>query len=710
MGPQRSLRPGRCRRLPVPFAIACMAFAAQAQVLPEVRVTDKAERETATTPVIGYKARNAVTGTKTDTPLIETPQAVTVVTRDQIVDQGATNLQDALNYAAGVQSNAYGIDSRSDGMRIRGTFPDEYQDGLRRMFDWYTSNTRIEPFTLERIEVLRGPSSMLFGQSTTGGLVNSVSKRPQSTFQGEVGVQVGSFGRKQVQADLTGPLTADGQWLYRLVALGRDADTQVDHVRDDRFVFAPSLTWQPNASTSLTFLGLLQKDWSGSTSQFFPWEGVSLPNPNGKIPTNRFIGEPGFDKYNSERRSIGWQFEHRFDDRYAVRQNLRYSQNDVDYFTLYGDSFGDPVTGGPGTFPLDPVNKRILGRFVDVSVTKARLLSADQHVQADVATGAVKHKLLAGFDFSRYTKDVASFFDLPPNYGGTAPPIDVYAPAYSGYTLPGPLVQQPRSGVRQSGIYLQDQMRLDNWILVAGLRYDRASVQVAGSPDQDDSAVTRRLGLLYAFPGGWSPYVSYSESFMPQAPASVAGGTVPLSPTRGEQVEAGVKYEPPGRNVAASLAAYTLKEKSRPVNTGLTVTQTGETRTKGMELEFKGRITPTFDVVAHYNYTDIDEELEQLPRHQAALWGKVRFAIAGVNGFSFGAGVRAMSSFNDGPAPKTPAVTLLDLMLAYDTGNWRYALNVNNATDKEYVSTCLSRGDCWFGARRNIIASATYRY
>ena len=317
----------------------CMAIYVHHQVLaqttapgalPEVKVDASAEAETATSPVIGYRARNAATATKTDTPLAETPQSVTVVTRDQMVDQGAGNLQDALNYAAGVRSDAYGQDSRTDSVRIRGALPDVYLDGLRQSYGYYTSTTRTEPYTLERLEVLRGPAGMLFGAGTAAGVVNMVSKRPLQETQREVGVQFGSFGRKQIQADLTGPLNADGSLSYRLIALQRKSDSQVDHVPDDRSVIAPSLTWRPNAATSLTLQGLWQKDKSGSSSQFLPWEGTLLPNPNGRIPVSRFIGEPGFDYYNSERKTFGWQFEHRFNENWRVRQNFRYAKNEND--------------------------------------------------------------------------------------------------------------------------------------------------------------------------------------------------------------------------------------------------------------------------------------------------------------------------------------------------------------------------------------------
>lgn len=686
------------------LALAGQRAGAQA-TLPAVTVHGDGTQETATSPVIGYKARNAASATKTDTPLAETPQAVTVITRDQIVDQGATTLQDALNYAAGVRSDAYGLDSRSDGVRIRGSYPDEYQDGLRRLSDWYTSNTRPEPFTMERIEVLRGPASMLFGQGSTGGIVNMVTKRPQAQRQGEIGVQIGSWNRKQIQADLTGPLDAEGKWLYRLVAVGRNADTQVDHVPDDRALLAPSLTWRPNAATSLTLQAHWQKDKSGSTSQFFPWEGVLLPNPNGPIPLNRFIGEPGFDRYDSERASFGWLFEHKFDNAVTVRQNLRYSRNEVDYRTLYGDSFILP-----GSWAGDPVNKRLLGRFAQSELTDSRILSADQHLQADFATGDWQHKLLAGFDVVRYTKDTRSFFDNPVYLGGGVPLIDVYNPVYTGYTA-GPLTDNPESGLRQDGIYLQDQVKLGPWVLVAGLRHDRARNTREGAPDEDSKATTKRLGVMYVAANGISPYLSYSESFSPVAGLNFYNER--FKPLRGEQVEAGIKYEPKDANFAFTAAVYELREKNQqtpdPTNP-LNTLQAGETRNTGLELEFKGRVAPNFDVVAHYNYTDVDATLEQLPRHQAAVWGKYRFSIAGTPGFSVGAGVRYFSAFRDGAAPEVPSVALADLLLAYETSHWRYALNVSNLTDKKYASTCLSRGDCWFGARRNVVATATYLF
>jgi iron complex outermembrane receptor protein len=675
----------------------CSVAQASEQVLPEVKVQPAPLPKSPYGPDEGYKAERSTAGTKTDTPIHETPQAISIVTRERIEDQGAQSLQDALNYSAGVRSDAYGLDTRTDSVRIRGAFPTEYRDGLRRTVGFYTSSTRTEPYSLERIEVLRGPAAMLYGQGSTAGLINLVSKRPLAEAQREIGVQLGSYGRKQIQADLTGPLTQDGQWLYRLVALGRDSDTQVDYVPDDRKLFAPSLTWRPNGVTSLTLLGNWQDDHSGSSSQFFPWSGVILPNPNGQIPTNRFIGQPGLDRYDSERAEAGWLFEHRLNERWTVRQNLRYARNEVDYFTVYANSFATP------TAPyIDPAQRR-MNRIGFFDHRKNNSITADQHVEGHFETGPLRHQILAGVDMLRFRERSDSSRDAPPA-------IDVFTPSYPAYTPP-PL--QPNAGTKlhQHGYYLQDQIRFDRWIVVAGLRHDRSTSMVAGRPDEDSQATTKRGGLMYLFDGGLAPYLSYSESFTPVAGTNLAGQR--FVPLRGEQVEIGLKWAPPGKDYSASVALYELDENKRLVadpSNPLNRLQVGKTRTRGAEVELIGRVLPGVDIAAHYNYTDIDDLLEPLPPHQAAVWGTHRFAIGDTAGFMAGLGVRYMSEFQAGIAPSTPSVTLFDGMLGYDWGQWRYTVHVQNITDKTYVTTCLARGDCWYGQKRTVIASARYRF
>lgn len=666
--------------------------------LSEVRVDANAEKESATGPVVGYRARNATTATKTDTPLSETPQSVTVITRDQMVDQGATTFQGALLYAAGVRSDAYGLDSRSDRVRVRGSYPDIYLDGLRQSYNYYTSTTPAELYTLERLEVLRGPSGMLFGTGTVAGVVNMVSKRPLQEAQREVGVQIGSWNRKQLQADLTGPLTADGQWSYRLVALARDADTQVDHVPDDRRLIAPSLMWRPNAATSLLLQAHWQQDRSGSTSQFLPWSGTLLPNPNGQLPTSRFIGEPG-DYYDTDRQSIGYQFEHRFNDAWTARQNLRWARNENRGGYHYADFFTDP--GGWGA---DPVNQRLIGRLYGQNVTRTRMAAVDTNLLGRLTTGAVQHQLLLGLDWNRQSEDKAESGDAYDS------PINAFAPVYSGRT-DRPLTAQPRNVQRQTGIYVQDQMKWDRWIFIAGLRHDRVANALAGSADDRTSDTTKRLGVMYQLAGGWTPYISYAESFSPVSGTNTSGAR--FKPLQGEQIEVGVKYLPEGGATSFTASVYDLKEKNQKVTdptNPMNTLQAGQTRNKGLELELKTRVTTAFDLIAHYNYTDVDPTLEGLPRNQAAMWGLYRFSVAGIRGFSAGAGVRYLSAFRDGSGPRIPSSLVGDALLAYDSQAWRYALNINNVADKQYMSTCLSRGDCWWAPRRNVVLSATYRF
>lgn len=663
------------------------------------------QQESPFEPVDGYLATRNISATKTNTALIETPQSVSVVTSDEIRDMGADSLQEALNYAAGVRSDAYGLDSRSDNARIRGATPTTYQDGLRSNYNYYTSTTRPEPYTLERIEVLRGPTSMLYGQGSTGGVINLVSKRPLAEPHREIEVSYGTHDRRQIAADLTGPIDADGEWRYRLVAVGRKSDTQVDYVRDDRWVLAPSLTWQPSAATSLTLLALLQNDTSGSTAQFFPWEGVVLPNPNGQLPTDRFIGDPDWDRYNSKRRSIGWSFEHAFNPMWTFRQNARWSRNDVDYRSLYGDAFTLP-----GGWAGDPVHKRLLGRIAWGSQTSVRMLAADQHLEGRFQTGPITHQMLIGYEITDARESQATAYDAPIYNGGGVPLIDAYAPVYPAYTPPG-FNDLPRMTQRDQGLYLQDQLRWNNWIVVAGLRRDRSHNAVDGADSTTHDATTKRLGVMYVADNGLAPYVNYSESFTPVLGRNAAGDA--FVPLRGEQFEVGLKYEAPSRDLWVTASAYTLSEKNQlvsdPANPNNSI-QVGKTRNRGLDLELKARLGRHLDLLANYSYIDLDDQLEALPKHMAAVWGKYRFAVGDWTGFSVGAGVRYFGAFQDGNAPRTASVTLMDAMLAYDTPSWRFALNANNLFDREYVSTCLSRGDCWYGARRTLVATVGYKF
>ncbi|MHC2882920.1 iron complex outermembrane receptor protein [Bradyrhizobium barranii subsp. barranii] len=507
--------------------------------------------ETATGPVRGYVATRSGTGTKTDTPLRETPQSITVVTADRIIDQGATTVQDALRYVPGVFADAYGADSRGDYPRIRGQDPNIYLDGTRVVNTWNFNEWRPEPYTLERIEVLRGPSSVLYGDTSTAGLLNLVSKRPQAESANEIGVQYGSFNRKQVQLDSTGKLTKDGEWLYRFIGVFRDSNMQTDYVKDDRIVLAPSLTWRPTNNTRWTVLGTYQKDTTGSSTAFLPHEGTLYPGPNGFIPVLRFASEPGFDKYQTETGAISSLFEHSFSDGLKIRQNLRYAHVEGIYRSMWPDlNFVDP---SDPNYPFLDSNRRTMARSVWSRETVKDSLTSDSNAELKLHTGAVAHKVLFGADYREARERAQSGFATDPT------PFDLYTPVYNGVTAPA---MSPEPNLRQSqfGLYAQDQLRLGPWLAVLGLRHDYVTSDTQGSPVENYQATTGRAALMYELPFGLTPYVTYAQSFNPIFGAGICA-TV-CAPQRGEMVELGFKYNPTPRN-AINGAIFDITEKNR---------------------------------------------------------------------------------------------------------------------------------------------------
>lgn len=676
--------------------------------LPEVKVS--ADQEKANGVVNGYVAKRAKTATKTDTPIVETPQSISVITRDQMRDQNVQSVQEALRYSAGVTADQYGSDSRADNITIRGAEGTQYLDGLRQVNTYYQDLARPDPYTLERIEILRGPSAMLFGSGGVGGIVNLVTKRPQETAQNQISVSLGNYDSKQIQADFTGPVADTNNLFYRLVFVGRDYGTQVDHTEDKRTVIAPSLTWK-NDKTSVTFLAQIQRNEVNSTNQFLPFSGILTPNPNGKIKYETNIGDPDTDKYNTDSTAFSWLIDHQLNDTFSVHQNARYNSIKNTYNVLYGNVFAaDPFVAGS--------NQRVINRYVDFVKTETKKFNIDNNLQAKFSTDNTTHTALFGVDYSRFKQDKNGFRD-----NGSGNPIDVFNPVYTpvDYSF-GASYQDPTAYQFQTGVYLQDQIKFDQrWIATLGLRHDRASSKSDGSPANVDKKMTGRYGLTYLFDNGWAPYVSYAESFQPVAPIS---GKV-FKPQEGEQYELGIKYMPEGSRTKFTAAIFDLTDKNRltpdPLG-GQNPVQKAEIRSCGLELEASTSFDNRLDLITTYSYTNATynksntpvekgNQIEAVPKHLATAWVVKRFAIGDIDGFRAGLGARYIGETYDSTATfKTPDVTLFDAMLGFDQGAWRYALNASNLADKEYVASCISRGDCWFGAKRVAFASATYNF
>ncbi|MBS4149275.1 TonB-dependent siderophore receptor [Pseudomonadota bacterium DY0742] len=683
---------------------AVVAQAQEALELEAQQITAPREVERGDGPVEGYVAKRSVSATKTDTPIIETPQSISVITADRIRDQGSLTIQDSLRYVSGMRGEAYGFDSRGDFSLVRGVSPTIFLDGLQQSVGSYT-NTRTDPFTLERVEVIKGPSSMLYGQSSVGGLLNLVSKRPQAERRNELQLQYGSFDRKQIAFDSTGPLDDDGTLLYRVVAIGRDSQTQVDHTKDNRLVFMPSLTWRPNEQFEWTLMANVQKDDSGTTSSFLPHRGTVLGAPYGEIGSERFVSEPGFDEYDTEQKALTSQMSWRLDDTWTLRQNLRWQKSKVSYQTMYG---WPPVLGA---------DDRTVNRVWSVSKPEVTIWSADHQAESRFDTGALQHTLLMGVDYRHAVTDSRSA-------RGVATPLDLYDPVYGTFDPSGiTLSDVPQQRAVQKGLYVQDQVRLDRWLMTLGLRKDWAETRVEDGNRQKDDAVTGRVGLTYLFDNGVAPYISYSESFTP----IIGLNTITqqsYKPLEGEQWELGIKYQPVGSNTLLTAAVFDLREKNRqmpdPANP-LSTIQAGEARVKGLELEGLVEVDPNWDLIATYSYLDSEvakgppaqqgKRIASVPEHMASLWSQHRFSVAGISGFSAGAGVRYVGASWDGTdSLKTPSTTLFDAMLGYAYQDWSFTLTATNLEDEIYYTTCLSRGDCFTGNRRTVVATASYSF
>lgn len=675
------------------------------QRLPEVTVTADTEAET---------ARVGRAATKTATALSETPQAISVVTDEQMEAQNVGSLAEALRYTPGIQGETFGFEPRTTFLRIRGfdaTTTGLFRDGLKLSNPGFAVGYNLEPYGAERIEVPRGPASVLYGQASPGGLVNFVTKRATRERLREVELEAGSFDRLQAKFDVGGAVDETGVVSYRLTGVARESDTQVDFIEDNRVYIAPALTWRLNRDTILTLLSHFQRDET-RPSQRLPADGTLRSNPNGRIPTNRFTGEPAVDRYDRDEFALGYLLEHRLNDAWTLRQNLRYYDNEVDDRTIY-----------PTALLSD---QRTVSRALFESFGEVDGFTVDNQAQVELTTGAVRHTVLAGLDYQR--TDMSSLQTF-----GTAPNLDIFAPVYGSAVATAPVFKDEDVTQTQIGFYLQDQMTLaDKWVLTLGGRHDRAGTETRNNltstrTDQDDSAFTGRAGVVYLAENGVAPYFSYSESFLPALGTDPSGQ--PFQPETGRQYEAGVKYQPPGRDAFATLALFDLTRKNfltTDPSTSANV-QRGEARSRGVEIEGVASLAAGLKLIAGYTYLDaeitessvpaeVGEPLDYASKHKASLWAD--YTPQGEsNGWGFGGGARYIGSSYVASSSarntvEVPSVTLFDALARYDWQRFQFALNVHNVFDKEYIASAFTSGGLFatYGQRRTVIGSVKYRW
>ncbi|SCB91177.1 iron complex outermembrane recepter protein [Kosakonia oryzendophytica] len=704
----------------VATAVSGMSVYAQAATTQKeetITVTTAAPQESAWGPAATIAAKHSATATKTDTPLEKTPQSVSVVTSEEMQIRQPASVKEALGYTPGVVVSNRGASNTYDFVSIRGftsvgLSQNNYLDGLKLQGNFY-NDAVIDPYMLERVELMRGPTSVLYGKSNPGGIISMVSKRPTTEPLHEVQFKMGTDNLYQTGFDFSDALDDNGEFSYRLTGVARSNDQQQVNAKQKRYAIAPSFTWRPDDKTRFTFLSYFQNEPQTGYYGWLPKEGTVQPLPNGSHIGTDFNEGAKNNTYSRNQKMVGYSVEHGFDDTFTLRQNLRFSEMKTDQQSVYGTGIA--------------ADGHTLNRGTVVDNERLQNFSVDTQLQSKFSTGAVEHTLLTGVDFMRMRNDINATF-------GSAPSIDLYNPYTPEDFTFGDAAPYQLNETKQTGIYAQNQAEWDKWVFTLGGRYDWSNQQTTvradgGSVDRNDHQFTWRGGVNYLFDNGIAPYISYSQSFEPNAFDLYSTPRMAFAPSKGEQYEAGIRYVPKDMPIVLSGAVYQLTKTNTlttdPNNTTLQV-PSGEVRSRGVELEAKAALNANINVTASYTYIDAEytkdtnlkgNHVEQVPRNMGSLWGDYTFHSGVLSGLTLGTGGRFIGSSYGAPdnAFKVGSATVMDAVIKYDLARLgmagsSVALNVNNLLDRDYVSSCFQAYGCFWGAERQVVATATFRF
>ena len=672
-----------------------------------------------------YVPTTSETGTKSDIPLVETPQSISVVTRDQIDLLNFIDVQQAVRYVAGVSGENYGPDLRFDFLTVRGFVPKQYIDGLATPVSTTIQAIGLDLYAFETLDILKGPASVLYGSAPPGGIYNQTSRRAEAERSGELWLQAGNDDYKQLASTITGALgdRVNG----RLTVLVRDREAERNEVSAERIMLAPTLNFELGDNTELDALFYYQDDKvRGDTNGFLPVFGTLLPNPVGEVSRSTNLGEPDFNQYNRDQYGIGFDLSHQLSDSWGFNLNARYSDYSEDREVIFGTGLADDnrtVTRGNSPYAED-----------------VESIALDARFDGDFEAGNTSHKLIVGIDYRDVDNDSA--------FGFTgASSIDLFEPVYGqgDDVSPGLTTRFNEQTVEQIGLYAQDQIKFGNVLLLASARYDWVDSEYiqpftpldATGPvlDKQQEQFTFRIGANYLLDNGFSPYVSYATSFEPVLGGDVDGNA--FDPTTGEQIEAGIKYDGRGLSgdvdVYASFALFDIEQDdlvSIGYNPNLPVfgVQLGKVEVSGAELEFVIRIDDRLSFNGSYSYTDsevrkssvdveVGEPLPVTPEQKVSLLVDYTFQDGRLRGLGFNLGARYTSeSAGSLPGAFNPVVFdsddsfLVDAGVRYDTEKWRFSINGSNVLDEKYVARCASVSNCNFGAGRQVIGTAMFKF
>ncbi|WDS37176.1 TonB-dependent siderophore receptor [Pseudoxanthomonas sp.] len=652
----------------------------------------------------GFHGKRPTQVGKSTLPADQQPASISVVTRDLLDAQQAQSLADALHNVPGVVSNTFGRRGWDD-LIIRGQVASDslFVDGLRTA----ASNRVAEQlFGYEQVEVLKGPASLMYGLVLPGGLVNMVSKRPRTEAFGRIDTTLGSHGLVQGTVDAGTPLSANGKVALRVNALVSNSNDATAHVWFRNRFIAPSLSLDLGEQTDLVLLSSFQeRDYI--RQQGLPLVGSVLPNANGAIPRNTFMGEPGQDPYHARETRIGYAFSHRFESGWTLNQNLR-----VQDFSVTGQLVAN---GAMGT------DQRTLRRTATDQAWDGRTLSIDTHAWRSFVAGTSRHDVTAGVDYLDTYEDAVSFTC-------TVGSLDVFAPVYgSQITCPDTPRTDSRTYVEMLGLYVRDQIHVgDRWLISAGLRRDytttRSNNHLTGVSERDPAdATTGSLAVMMDLTPMVHPYLSYSTSFYPNTGTDVNGNT--FDPEAGRQWEAGIKFNLLGGSSSLTIAAFDLRRQNvletDPVNDDYSIA-VGEQRSRGGEIGITADLGAGLSINAGYAYIDaqitndggadpttVGDGLNNVPRHSATAF--LRYQLPSTwSRWSVTGGVRG-----EGERPAytytLPGYVVADLGLRYETPRWNVALSIKNVFDTYYYSGGLAAAVA-LGDDRTTMVNVGYRF
>ncbi|SDE93652.1 TonB-dependent siderophore receptor [Pseudomonas seleniipraecipitans] len=639
-------------------------------------------------------------GGKVATSILNTPASVSVITQKEIEQRSVNTTEELLQYTPGIITDYYGTDDRNDYFKIRGFQATTYRDGLTL---GSMRGVREEPFAYERVEVLRGANSTLFGAADPGGSVNFVTKKPRFEKHGQVFATYGSFNHKETGIDVGDSLNADQTLAYRFTGKLQDSDREYDHSRDDNGFVMGGLTWAPTAFTSATLVVDHLKTKSTPNSGGYPLDR--------EYDRSDFFGEPGYNFHDVERTNISGGFSHDFDNGFVLRSNLRYSELTDDFAYLYLNGTGTGTVRNRDVFGTDTDSEQVNGNLM---------------LQYDARFENVDSSTMVGVEYGDSSTDARSI------YRQNVASIDIANPIYSG----APLGLQPTSletrDYTTKSVFLQQNLSLyERFIITGGVRNDSMDLSSKGANISNSGVVTRfddsdsfsetsyRGALTYIVTDEVSTYVSMVESVSPP----VIGAT----PKRGKQYEVGVKYSPLGMNALFSAAVYDLTQENVTIAVvvpggGIQQQNVGETKVRGLDLEAKAELTDNLSVVGGYSFMDSDvvrgtlrngtslkgNDFEVTPEHSASLW--TYYDLPGTS-MSVGLGARYVGSyyFDAANTSKSDGTTLFDTAFNYNiTKGTDLAINVSNLLDEQHV---VGSGTAnYYNPGREVTAKVSYNW